>query len=285
MNTQQPEFYRVCVLHRGRCTTRVRLPLLLLLATISSPILAVESTIVDLTARAQFIFQGTIVKANGTTIHTVAVNQPTAIVHVDEIIDSTDAFSNLRGKNITIALRAPNSLHDGDKRTFFATSWLFADSVAVREIGSVAEGPMATSLASETVKSARQQLLDAQLASRLATAEQVVQGEVISVAPLVEGNPPPHSEHDPQWWLATIHPTAVLKGKDDSNVIVAYPSSTDVAWLSAPKFSVGQSAIWILHRPSLPPTIAPKHLTALEPGDVQPASSLDRVRALSQRVK
>jgi hypothetical protein len=259
-----------------------RLSLLLLMGMIAAPMQATESNMADLTARSQFIFRGTIVKVDATTIRTLAVSQPTAIVHVDDIVESTEAFAGLRGKNITIGLANPTSVHVGDKRTFFTASWLFADSVAVREIGSVALGATTAALAMDTVKASRLRLAEAQLKARIATAEQVIQGEVIAIAPVDDKGTPPHSEHDPQWWLATIRPSAALKGSVDKNVVVAFPSSTDVAWASAPKFNVGQQAIWILHRANLPAAMAPKNLTALDPADIQPMNSAERIRMLAK---
>jgi hypothetical protein len=256
--------------------------LVLVLVLLAVGLVTVPTTaqsIDKLVAQSQLIFRGTIVKLGASTVREVPVRGNMAIVRVDEVIESASAYRNLNGRNVTVALKDAKSARAGEKRTFFTASWLFGEGIAVREVGSLTDGATTAPSASDTA-AARRRIADAELRVRLARAVQVVQGEVVSVRPATPGNPPPDSEHDPQWWLATIRVDQSLKGAGGNEVVVAFPSSTDVVWARAPKFVVGQKALWILRHPDLPGVALPQYLIALERDDVQPIQKAPRIRQL-----
>ena len=242
---------------------------------------AAAQSIDELVAQSQLIFRGTIVKLGASTLNEVPVTKDMAIVRVDEVIDAASAYGKLAGHNVTVVLKDPKSSRAGERRTFFTASWMFGDSIGVREIASQTTGEMTTPSARMVASASRKRIAEAQLRSRLGPAAQVIQGEVISIRPEARVHPPT-SEHDPDWWLATIRVDETIKGSKGKEAIVAFPNSTDVVWAAAPKFVVGQKAVWILRRADLPGVAVPEYLTALEPKDVQPIENAARIRELAK---
>lgn len=113
------------------------------------------------------------------------------------------------------------------------------------------------------------------LGARLGEAKWVVQGTVTEI-----GNAkilPTGSEHDPRWKLAMVQVEETFSGEPAKTITVAFASSDDVAWYSAPKLLVGQRAIFVLH----PMPGAEGSMAVLSPLDVQPLSSRDVVYALT----
>jgi hypothetical protein len=263
-------------LYRSRLS---RLSAILALALSAAP--AAPQSDDDLVAQSQLIFRGTIVRVGASTLPEIPTGKDMAIVRVDEIIDAVPAFGKLAGHQITVVLKDPASARAGEKRTFFAASWLFGDAIGVREVGSRSTGEMTTAVAPRLASGARQRIADSKLSARIAGAVQVVKGEVIATRPESRVNPPV-SEHDPNWWLATIRVDEVIKGPSTQELIVAFPNSTDVVWAAAPKFVVGQQAVWLLRPADVPGVAAPAQLTALDPSDVQPVEGAARVRSLQR---
>ena len=147
----------------------------------------------------------------------------------------------------------------------------------------------------------RNYLADRELQTRVADADMVVEGQVSSVhLPQAENfatmaraeSVKPISEHDPKWREAVIDVQAVHKGKPGTKqVVVRFPSSTDVLWHRAPKFHAGDRGLWLLHSPeaaqlegkeAMTATAVPGAAvyTALSPMDFQPANKLDAVASV-----
>jgi hypothetical protein len=112
-----------------------------------------------------------------------------------------------------------------------------------------------------------------------AEAEAVVIGNVVAVRPPRGRELPPASEHDPQWRIAHVVVDHVEKGrmKEGQEVEVAFPSSRDVMWFSAPKPKEGDRAILLLHRRKLD-ELDVEALAIVEPPDMQPVDRLERIR-------
>src|SRR5712691_4692866 len=91
---------------------------------------------------------------------------------------------------------------------------------------------------------------------RAAEASVVITGKVVAiglpgatVAAMAGGPAPPRriSEHDPFWREAIVEVQAVHKGTVGKNqVVLRFPSSTDVRWHRAPKFQTGQQGVFSL---------------------------------------
>jgi hypothetical protein len=121
---------------------------------------------------------------------------------------------------------------------------------------------------------------DAQVRVRLAQAEVVVAGVVSSTAQVARPGPPFLSQHDPDWWRATIDVETVEKGQVASKTVTAlFANSTDVAWFRSPKLQVGDHRVLILQKTD--PFGKPlQELAVVDPLDVQPLADVERIRTL-----
>jgi hypothetical protein len=90
-------------------------------------------------------------------------------------------------------------------------------------------------------------LLAAQpLYARVASSSAIVTATVTQIVAEVD---PCDSEHCPEWTTADLAPQDALCG-DDSAEATAFPASIDIAWAHAPKLTVGQQAVLLLHHPA-----------------------------------
>jgi hypothetical protein len=255
---------------------------------------------------AKFLFKGTIQKLDASALAQIPRDEPTAIVHVDEILHAPPALAKTLGKAITVKLAKGAKPKVGEQVLFHANGWLFGDTVAVESVKQEKPAQTKTMLAERASDPARN-LANRELQNRVADAEMVVEGEVSSIhlpqaqsfaAIRTAQSARPVSEHDPKWREAVINVGAVHKGDPGTKqVVVRFPSSTDVQWHRAPKFRPGDRGVWLLQSPKEPPaaltaakragvgelataaTAAPGATvyTALGPMDFQPASKLDAV--------
>ena len=139
------------------------------------------------------------------------------------------------------------------------------------------------------------------LESHVAQADAIVAGRVTATKPVArqEGQPPP-SEHDPEWWEATIQVQGVEKGQAPADGVqtVYYPHSRDIRWFAVPKLDPGKEGVFLLHARLQPPAGAEakakgearepdgmdiKGLKILHPEDVQPAATREQIRAMLRR--
>ena len=66
-----------------------------------------------------------------------------------------------------------------------------------------------------------------------------------------------HQRHAPVWHEAVIDVDEVHKGTHTTKqIVVRFPSSTDVRWYNAPKFHTGQEGVFLLHKEQLAGTRA-----------------------------
>lgn len=239
--------------------------------------------------QATFVFRGTVKRIGATATAEVDATPRTAVVSVDQIIRSPAQFAALTGQDVTLRLRAPESLREEQQAVFFANSWLFGEGVALQEVDHVPPDE-ADSLASRGA-ALTAQIAGERLQDRLGRADAVVAGRVSNVRPLAAAasatGPAPRSEHDPDWQEAVIDVDTVLKGSVPSGVVaVVFPASLDVYWHDAPKFHAGQEGVWSLHSQNVPQAAAeqfPLVFTALDPMDIQPRDALDQIRSQLQR--
>lgn len=258
----------------------------------------------DVTDGAKFLFKGTVQKLDASTLAQVPRDEPTAIVHVDEVLHAPPILAKTLGKEITVKLAKGARPKVGEQVLFHANGWLFGDSVAVESLKQ--EKPAATTtMLAERAPDAARSLANRELQDRVAAADLVVEGEVSSVhLPQAESFAAtrtaqaarPVSEHDPKWREAVINVGVVHKGNPETKqVVVRFPSSMDVQWHRAPKFRAGDRGVWLLHPPKGPAAASAKRAgagalamaatavpgatvyTALSPMDFQPANKLDAV--------
>ena len=230
---------------RNLSNPNLRLFIFLVLALLPAGGLFAADAVKDLARSADFVFRGTVRATGAANLSIVEPNATTAVVRVDEVLAVNGSLDDFTGREITVFLKEP--LTAGDQRVFFTGVQLLGESLGVEEVGRAA-GAVADVTAQ--ARTAKDELRREALAARLAAADLVVSGRVLSTK--AAGSLPedgPLTEHDPQWREAVLAVRSVLKGKVGAKTVVFwYPASLDVMWARVPKPSVGQEGTWLLHR-------------------------------------
>jgi hypothetical protein len=240
-----------------------------------------DEAIIALLRDAPFAFVGTIEHVGAATMSDVPIGSDTAVVRVDHVLQAPEAFGALEGQRITMQLKDPAQA--GEQAAFFAQGLAFGESVAVTETGRVpveAVEPHVTAGlqagAPGGFAALQRQVEASRLREHADQADAVVVGRVVGLENVRE---PAYSEHNPDWWLATIDVAHVEKGDVQPGPLgVLYANSIDVQWRRAPKPKASQEGLWILHATEgdLSET-ARFQIPHAE--DYQPVQSLDELRA------
>jgi hypothetical protein len=229
----------------------------------------------------------------------VPVTDNTVVVRVDRLIHAPEALTDYAGQEITVQLAAGENVEDGQTYIFYTNGWIFGDGLAVQSIGhEVATAPAVASLSSHPDDPVRN-LETREALTQTANADLIVTGSVSAIrlpaeevaaraTAMASGQTTePISEHAPLWHEAVIDIDEVVKGSHaEKQVVVRFPSSTDVRWHQAPKFRTGQDGVFLLHKEQLevaaPAALAagvgPGEYMAIHPADVQPLEELPRIR-------
>jgi hypothetical protein len=206
----------------------------------------------DLAAKASFVFRGTVQQLNASTLPEVADKTKTAIVRVDQTLQSPQVLSHYTGKDITVQLAEPVTA--GQQAVFYTNAWLFGNTgVAVRSLGHADPTPETLALhpaGSDPVTN----LEDRDARAQFDAAEMVVSGTVTNVRTVPEAQPNrPPREHDADWREATIEVSQALKGgAGEKEILVRFPASHDRVWHKVPKLKAGDKGQFVLHKPSGP---------------------------------
>jgi hypothetical protein len=256
-----------------------------------------RSAVREWTAQSGLIFSGTVLRENDATTTAVPADAGTAVVRVDRVLKAPPALAGLAGQEITLLPAAGRSVSAGQRSVFFTRGWIYGDSLAVTEVGRVeqaADQADETSAAemdevSGLIADADRGTDDDRITERLRRADLVVTGTVRETHPLGREQPGPTSEHDPDWWEATVEVSSADKGQppQDQLLTVIYPNSTDEFWIDSPKLAPGMEATFLLQRDQTEkgfPVHRVAGLTALHPLDVHPVAARSRVRELLGRI-
>ena len=206
---------------------------------------------------AVFVFKGTIKQLKASNVKQAPASDRTAIVTVNQVIDAPANLAAYEGQDITVELSSPRKVRVGQKLIFYATGWLYAETIAVRSLREEADaGEAMTHHLDATVQRDQRETR-----ARFDGADLVISGRVEAVrlpnvgatgkkkATTRNESSTRVSEHDPKWREAIIDVEHVHKGSlSKGRVIVRFPSSTDVAWRHAPKFEAGQQGYFVLHK-------------------------------------
>jgi hypothetical protein len=122
------------------------------------------------------------------------------------------------------------------------------------------------------------------LRERVASADLIVEGEVVASRILERPFPPP-SEHYPDWGIARIAVGVVLKGrKPRGEVEVLFAASLDRVWFKSPKLHRGTRGIFLLFRVDEgerpPPEMGRNGWQALDALDLQPVERREEIERL-----
>jgi hypothetical protein len=246
-----------------------------------------DSDIVDLMRASAISFTGTIAQLHATTIAELPVGDRTAIVAVDQVLHGPSAFRNLAGSDVTLQLAEDADIPaTGQRFAFFANPLIFARTVGLAEVGRRPVSDVGPHVASAAAAGAptplsgfADQLENERLRDHAASADAVVVGQVLGLA---KAGPSRHTEHDPDWWQATIEVSHVEKGDvQPGPVSVLYPNSQDTHWYDKPKPHAGQRGLWLLHATAGDlRELAPFELADAD--DHQQIQQLDRLRRTAE---
>src|SRR5260370_21356060 len=86
------------------------------------------------TEKPTFVFTGTIKKLKASILKDVPVNDRTAVVMIDQIIEAPSDLARYHGQEITILLSGRRKDSAGQQSIFRATPLLAGESIAVRSV-------------------------------------------------------------------------------------------------------------------------------------------------------
>jgi hypothetical protein len=247
---------------------------------------ATSSQVDDLSRQSTFTFVGTVKELNAATMAEVPVTQSTAVVHVDEVLQAPPMLAGRAGTDITVVLDDAQQVQEGQQATFFTTGLMYAEDIAVREVGHV-EGRVGDEQAAElaALSPGTPENRTHRLQQRLADAELVARGMVSEIKfPAGYDTLGPVSEHAPLLREATIRIEEVYKGDlpgDQDTVEAIFFASQDVRWHRTPILDVGQKGIFVLDKREIR-ELQREEYAALDPLDYQPPERRDLIRTLVQ---
>jgi hypothetical protein len=239
-----------------------------------------DDAVTKLLKQSSISFVGTVERLGATTMTDVPIDNHTAVVRVDQVLHAPDAFVNLAGSPVTVQLAAKPALpKEGEQYAFFANGAAFGAGIAVSEVGRVPASQVAPHLALAASTGAGafadiQAGIEAQqFRDHVKDAAAVVLGRVTG---LQKAAPGAFSEHDPDWWIATIDAYQVVEGRGlkPGTIEVLYPNSLDVQWRNSPKPKAGQEGLFVLHASDRSVRSLAKY-QLLHPEDLQPVQNAD----------
>jgi hypothetical protein len=239
----------------------------------------------DVLSKSGLVFRATVKKLRASSLASLPANPRTAICRVDQVIHAPEQIGDFTGKDVTLERKESESLKVGQRVVFFASGWLYGETIAVKEIERVQN--VSVDQLKKRVRAAIKLNADNALRSRLAKAELVVSGRVSKVTRVESDTAQPLSFHHPIWLVAEVEVDSVEKGRTpERKLSVLFAASGDVHWISSPKFVEGQHGIWILQRDQQEKG-RPSHripgLTALDPLDFHSKDELERIRKLAKK--
>ena len=248
-----------------------------------------DPEVTDLLRRSQFVFEGSVAGVGRSTVASVPPDDHTVVMTVGRVLHAPAAIARSAGSDVTVQL-LPGSprLALGDSAVLFTTAVAFAEGIVVAEVGrtsvglagdtTMAAGTAATRSGARSgrahpVLAAAQEMADEDLRRHADEAAAVVVGRVVSVA---KAGPLSTSEHDPDWWKATIKVDSTARGDAKGRIAVLYPNSYDVHWASVPKPQAGQEGMWVLHA-TPPERVALAPFSLLDNDDFHAADHVERL--------
>ena len=225
---------------------------------------------------APFVFQGLVREVGKNNLRGIPPTSAHALVKVEEVLLAPSNLGDLRGRTLTVVLAKPAT--KGTRGVWWATSWIFGEEIGVIEVERAA-GLTVMRAAAEVV-GARLAALEKVVADRVAGADLIVAGTVVSIEELgldgiAEGT---------TWRRALVRVSTVLKGQAGAEVMIQFPGAGSPRWAMVPRLVLDQQGVFILRRPSREPSMrkvkASGVWVALDPNDVHALSALARIEGL-----
>jgi hypothetical protein len=248
--------------------------------------------------QSSITFVGTVSQVAASSLTSVPKSEQTIVVRVDSVLKKPAAVSLKKGDTVTVKVKDPAAFQEGTQATFYTEGWIFGSGVAVKELGHEQAPSGEPPGAAQTEKPVEQnpsEITDKDLQRLTAAADYVVIGRVTDVHPWTVPKSAASryrtSEHTASWHEAVLQVQSVLKGPKlkKNKIVLRFPLSRDVAWVSAPKFEPGQQGVFILQKedvsgaPSSSGATKADVYTCLRPGDFLPMTEEPRVRSLLKK--
>ena len=210
-----------------------------------------DGAIHKLAREARFIFAGSVEVERSSSLSFLPAGPSTAVVRVERILHAPAALHNQSGQQVTVLFHddLPRS-EVGARRVFFTEPILYGETIGVRALDSI-EAPDDLEGLQKQVRGAVDEMKEDELRKHLESAETVLLGRVTEVRPASEVPPLQASEHDPDWGVAVVQASRVLKGGKKGGFVVRFPRSRDIHWYRVPKLKEKQEGLFILHRDGL----------------------------------
>jgi hypothetical protein len=196
-------------------------------------------------------FEGQVDKLQGTTIAGMQPSPTSAVIKVLTIIDAPPYFSGYRGREVTVEFKQQNELPIGAVATFYTTGEIIGPEIAVKELSHSQDGiehakALLNQLNNDAAMGALRLKVDA--------TPVIISGQVIDITHIASGAK--NSEHQVETLLATVKISTVEKNKTQAPIrksqtiaiIFPDPQERDITSVTAPRFTVGQTGVWFLHK-------------------------------------
>lgn len=248
-----------------------------------------DAAIIDLLRQVPLSFVGTIEHICAATMD-VPVDDRTVVVYVDRVLHGPDSLLGLGGQRITLQLAAAADPPEvGSTAAFFVRLLAIGNSAAVDEVARLPlkdvepHMRLAADAGERPFAALERRVMTMSLCEHADGSDALVLGRVVKLERASSADATEFSEHDPDWWVATLLVYHVERGHlEPGEVRVRYANSRDVAWRDAPKPKASQEGLWLLHRSCAElANLAPFEILHAE--DWQPVQSLDPIRQYSRK--
>ncbi len=203
------------------------------------------TSIADLDAQADaapFVFIGSVVRSDASTVHTVQADSSTAVVTIEEALRTPSGFTNLNGREVTVRLLAP--LEPG-VYVFFADPLAVGEGIAVQERAHL---DASTESARAEVSEAMERGYAARIRPRIDAATVVALGVVGQVGPLTAVSQ--QDDDSVAWGTAPLQIEQLLKGaRRPGGVVLIGPLAPTRRFPRTPTLRPGRRAVMMLHSP------------------------------------
>jgi len=219
--------------------------LLLPLLAAPTPAQAPSRSVDELVRGSHIIFVGRVLKTGAVNLRVLSPSERTALVRVEELLDSPASMAGIQGQEVTMELAQGGEAKAGDSAVFFTNGILFGEHLEVKEVGRMPVPENRGALRQE-ISAVRTRMEEEKVQARVNSAVLIVVGRVMETEPVERTGP--ISEHQPDWARAIVQVEGVEKGSWQAKTVTVYfPQSTDERWLLSPKFHIKQEGIWLLH--------------------------------------
>lgn len=207
-----------------------------------------EETLDAWAKESQFAFDGIVLATEEVAKPGIPLPERAVAVRVEAVYEKPAGVRLHVSDVVWVQPKAGTSLGAGDRATFYASGWIYAESLLVREVGHETEGKD-RQVRSTDVGERRQKARDSLLRERMQTADAVVIGVVLSTEAAKVEDGGFESEHNPVWQDAIVEVDTGLKGaRQGEKITVRFAASRDVAWFRAPKLEPNQRAVFLLRK-------------------------------------